>query len=113
MWDVQVHAFRETTSRELAIIYLMRISSLISVCMCASKKRDRETERHDQEYYCTKEWSGTPDENSFDGPRCEQLVPKSFGYEDVKNSLQNRERAWCLCFFSVVIISFRMLLGGR
>jgi hypothetical protein len=25
--------------------------------------------------------SATPVENSFDRPRCEQLVPKSFGYE--------------------------------
>jgi hypothetical protein len=36
--------------------------------------------------------SDTPVENSFDRPRCEQLVPKSFGYEDVKNSLQNSEQ---------------------
>jgi hypothetical protein len=26
----------------------------------------------------------------FDRPRCEQLVPQSLGYEDVKNSLQSK-----------------------
>jgi hypothetical protein len=40
------------------------------------------------------ERSDTPVENSFDRPCCEQLVPKSFGYEDVKNSLQNSENTF-------------------
>jgi hypothetical protein len=47
---------------------------------------------HDQWYYCTIETSDAPVENSIDRPRCEQLVPKSLGYEDVKNSLQNAEK---------------------
>jgi hypothetical protein len=39
-------------------------------------------------YYRRIERSDAPVENSIDKPRCEQLVPKSLGYEDVKHSVQ-------------------------
>jgi hypothetical protein len=49
-----------------------------------------------EKYYRSKERSDAPAENSIDRPCCEQLVPKSLGYEDVKNSLQ----MWSQLFIS-------------
>jgi hypothetical protein len=44
--------------------------------------------RHGQKYNRTIERSDAPVKNSTERPCCEQLVPKSSSYEDVKNSLQ-------------------------
>jgi hypothetical protein len=52
------------------------------------KRLSFQVKAHDQNYYRTIERRDTPVENSIDRPRCEQLVPKSLGYENAKNSLQ-------------------------
>jgi hypothetical protein len=51
----------------------------------------KNTSGGDQKYNRTIESIAAQVENSIARPRCEQLVPKSSGYENVKNSLQNSQ----------------------